>query len=123
MLGLKISKNIDLIKDTTSIKNRPKNFSGAIYDWLNIITLPETRLTSIIKYVAIKSIIKIIIIGIDLKDATSHSIMISAPLTMFKEIINMRTLVKSNLTLIIMLTKEKNFIILLNLYSLLKVSY
>jgi len=28
IFGLKMSKNIDLIKDITSIKNRPKNFSG-----------------------------------------------------------------------------------------------
>lgn len=72
-LGLRISKNIDMIKKNTSIMNREKNFSFIIYLLLNSITLPEINLTRLTKYKDIISTIKTKLIMIEPNFTTSHS--------------------------------------------------
>jgi len=49
ILGLRISKYIEAIKENTKPVKRPKKISPLIYLVLKIITLPETKLTKLIK--------------------------------------------------------------------------
>jgi len=49
ILGLRISKYIEAIKENTKPIKRPKKISLLIYLVLKIITLPETKLTKLIK--------------------------------------------------------------------------
>lgn len=84
-LGLKTNKNIDAIKLKTNPINRPKNTSFIIYEVLKIITLPDTRLTNLMKYKDIKSKIKTTLIIVDPIDNNSHSNNISSMLIKKKE--------------------------------------
>lgn len=69
---------MEAIKLKTNPINRPKNISPLIYEVLKIITLPDTRLTNLIKYRDIKSKIKTTLIIVDPIDSNSHSNNISS---------------------------------------------
>lgn len=76
---------MEAIKLKTNPINRPKNISPLIYEVLKIITLPDTRLTNLIKYRDIKSKIKTTLIIVDPIDSNSHSNNISSILIKKKE--------------------------------------
>lgn len=78
ILGLRISKNIEVMKATTRQINRLKKHSADIYEVLNIITLPATRLTKLTKYKDMKSKTTTKLTVVDPREITSHSIINSS---------------------------------------------